>query len=99
MPPGYPGGGTNIHDISPVRGGEGGPGGSAGGSVEPEPPPVNEDFSRDADFLKLFMELPHFLRHGIGHLHNEVESSSLGVNISGMIAGCTYKGGGCKDEK
>ena len=80
-------------------GGGRGEGSQQFGSAEPEPPPVNEDFSRDADFLKLFMELPHYLRHGIGHLHNEVESSSLGVNISGMIAGCSYKGGGCKDAK
>ena len=34
---------------------------------EPDPPPVNEDFSRDADFLQLYMELTPDVRHRIGH--------------------------------
>ena len=88
------GGGEGVY---PAMGGGGGGHGHREG--EPDLPSVNADFSRDEDFLKLFMELPHNLRHGIGHLDNEVVSTSLGVNISGMIAGCTYKGGSCQDER
>ena len=33
----------------------------------PDPPEVNEDFSRDADFLQLYMELSTDVRHVIGH--------------------------------
>ena len=41
--------------------------GQFGGRGEPEPPEVNEDFSRDADFLQLYMELTPGVRHLIGH--------------------------------
>ena len=57
----------------PPDGFGGGPGLNPGGNFqqgqqgEPEPPEVNEDFSRDADFLQLYMELTPDVRHVIGH--------------------------------
>ena len=66
----------------------GGPGGGSGGGIgpdderfqpgqqgEPDPPPVNEDFSRDADFLQLYMELSTDVRHVIGHRLSQVLTS------------------------
>ena len=66
----------------------GGSGGGSGGGIgpdderfqpgqqgEPDPPPVNEDFSRDADFLQLYMELSTDVRHVIGHRLSQVLTS------------------------
>ena len=67
--------------------GDGSGGGSGGGigpdderfqpgqQGEPDPPPVNEDFSRDADFLQLYMELSTDVRHVIGHRLSQVLTS------------------------
>ena len=62
-----------------------GPGGGPGGGIDPdderfqpgppEPPEVNEDFSRDADFLQLYMELSTDVRHVIGHRLSQVLTS------------------------
>ena len=66
----------------------GGPGGGPGGGIfsedgnfpqnqvgPPDPPEVNEDFSRDADFLQLYMELSTDVRHVIGHRLSQVLTS------------------------
>lgn len=64
-----------------------------------EQPAVNKDFSSYAEFLQLFMELPTDVRHDIGHLLGPVNFSTLGEKISGLIVGCTYKGGSCMGQK
>ena len=62
-------------------------------------PAVNEDFSNYAEFLQLFMKLPTDVRHDIGHLLGPVNFTTLGEKISGLIVGCTYKGGSCMGQK
>ena len=64
-----------------------------------EEPAVNEDFSNYAEFLQLFMKLPTDVRHDIGHLLGPVNFTTLGEKISGLIVGCTYKGGSCMGQK
>ena len=64
-----------------------------------EEPAVNEDFSNYAEFLQLFMKLPTDVRHDIGHLLSPVNFTTLGEKISGLIVGCTYKGGSCMGQK
>ena len=64
-----------------------------------EEPAVNEDFSNYAEFLQLFMKLPTDIRHDIGHLLGPVNFTTLGEKISGLIVGCTYKGGSCMGQK
>jgi hypothetical protein len=64
-----------------------------------EEPAVNEDFSNYAEFLQLFMKLPTDVRHDIGHLLGPVNFTTLREKISGLIVGCTYKGGSCMGQK
>ena len=72
---------------------------SEGNEDAAEEPAVNEDFSNYAEFLQLFMKLPTDVRHDIGHLLGPVNFTTLGEKISGLIVGCTYKGGSCMGQK
>ena len=73
--------------------------GNEGNGDTAEKPAVNEDFENYAEFLQLFMELPTDVRHDIGHLLGPVNFTTLGEKISGLIVGCTYKGGSCMGQK
>ena len=73
--------------------------GNEGNGDAAEEPAVNEDFSNYAEFLQLFMKLPTDVRHDIGHLLGPVNFTTLGEKISGLIVGCTYKGGSCMGQK
>ena len=73
--------------------------GNEGNEDAAEEPAVNEDFSNYAEFLQLFMKLPTDVRHDIGHLLGPVNFTTLGEKISGLIVGCTYKGGSCMGQK
>ena len=62
-------------------------------------PGTDEDFEKNAEFLKLFMTLDPNTRYQIGHRIGSRESTLLQKNISSFITKCSYKGGTCDGDE
>ena len=87
--------GKGTREKREISSGRPAPNGPVFGDFGPGP---DEDFEKNAEFLKLFMTLDPQTRYNIGHRIGSRESTLLQKNISSFISGCTYKGGTCDGE-
>ena len=102
-PPGPPAKGQvttqrKKRQIAPNPPGSGPSGSGPSGPLGPRPG-TDEDFEKNAEFLKLFMTLDPITRARIGHRIGSRESTLLQKNISSFITRCSYKGGTCDGDE
>ena len=96
-------GGSGSTETGSGEHGSGGPGSTKPGSGNPDDSGtvqfVNVDFEREAEFLKIFMDLDEDVRKNIGHRIGKRMSDQTQTEVQNMIKTCVFKGETCIDKK